>query len=70
MGAAALVVFPFATLIETRLGLPYLTPPAGAILALAAGTLLMTLLIGALASAWSAWRLSRTDAGITLREGA
>ena len=70
VGVAALIVFPFATLIETRLGLPYLTPPAGAILALAAGTALMTLVIGALASAWSAWRLSRTDAGITLREGA
>lgn len=70
VGVAALFVFPFATLIETRLGLPYLTPPAGAILALAAGTALMTLVIGALASAWSAWRLSRTDAGITLREGA
>ena len=70
VGVAALIVFPFATLIETRLGLPYLTPPAGAILALAAGTALMTLAIGALASAWSAWRLSRTDAGITLREGA
>lgn len=70
VGVAALIVFPFATLIETRLGLPYLTPPAGTILALAAGTALMTLVIGALASAWSAWRLSRTDAGITLREGA
>ena len=70
VGVAALIVFPFATLIETRLGLPYLTPPAGAILALAAGTALMTLAIGALASAWSAWRLSRTDVGITLREGA
>ena len=40
------------------------------ILALGAGTVLATLLVGALASAWSAWRLSRTDAGITLREGA
>ena len=70
VGVAALVVFPFATLIETRLGLPYLTPSVGMILALAAGTVLMTLAIGALASAWSAWRLSRTDAGITLREGA
>lgn len=70
VGIAALFVFPFATLIETRLGLPYLTPPAAVILALAAGTVLMTLVIGALASAWSAWRLSRTDAGITLREGA
>jgi len=70
VGVAALAVFPFATLIETRLGLPYLTPPAGVILALGAGTVLATLLVGALASAWSAWRLSRTDAGITLREGA
>ena len=70
VGVAAIVVFPFATLIETRLGLPYLTPPAGTILALAAGTVLATLLVGALSSAWSAWRLSRTDVGITLREGA
>ena len=68
--AAAVGVFPFATLIETRLGLPYLTPPAGTILALAAATALATVLVGALASAWSAWRLSRTDVGITLREGA
>ena len=69
VGVAALAVFPFATLIETRLGLPYLTPPAREILAMAAGTLLATLLVGALASAWSAWRLSRTDVGIALREG-
>lgn len=69
VGIAALAVFPFATLIETRLGLPYLTPPTGVILILAAGTLLATLLVGALASAWSAWWLSRTDAGIALREG-
>jgi putative ABC transport system permease protein len=70
VGVAALAVFPFATLIETRLGLPYLTPPAGVILALGAGTVLATLVVGALAGAWPAWRLSRTDAGITLREGA
>ena len=67
---AAIAVFPFATLIETRLGLPYLTPPAGVILMLALGTLLATLLIGTLASAWASWRLSRTDPGTTLREGA
>ena len=70
VGLAAMAVFPFATLIETRLGLPYLTPPMGMILALAAGTVLATVAIGALASAWAAWRLSRTDVGITLREGA
>ena len=42
----------------------------GTILALAAATVLATVLVGALASAWSAWQLSRTDVGITLREGA
>ena len=69
VGVAALAVFPFATLIETRLGLPYLTPPAREILAMAAGTLLATLLVGAEVNAWSDWRLSRTDVGIALREG-
>ena len=68
--AAALGVFPFTTLIETKLNLPYLTPSVGAVLALALGTVLATLLVGALASAWAAWRLSRTDPGTTLREGA
>ena len=70
IAAAAAVVFPFTTLIESRLGLPYLTPHAGAVLALAAGTLAATLVIGALAGGWAAYRLSRTDPGTTLREGA
>lgn len=70
VGIAALGVFPFTALIESRLGLPYLTPGAGAVLAMAAITLLVTLVVGAAASAWAAWRLSRTDPGTTLREGA
>ena len=70
VAVAALIVFPFTTLIETKLALPYLAPSATAVLALALGTVLATLLVGALASAWSAWRLSRTDPGTTLREGA
>ncbi len=70
VAVAALAVFPFTTLIETRLGLPYLAPSVGTALLLAAGTLLLTLLVGALASAWAAWRLSCTDPGTTLREGA
>lgn len=67
---AAAVVFPFTTLIETKLGLPYLTPNPATVLTLAAVTVLLTLLIGALASAWAAFRLSRSDPGTTLREGA
>ena len=70
VGIAALGVFPFTTLIETRLGLPYLTPSTGTLVKLAGGTLLATALVGLLAGTWAAARLSRTDPGTTLREGA
>ncbi len=70
VGVAALGVFPFTTLIETRLGLPYLMPAAGTLLALAGGTVLATLAVGLLAGAWAAARLSSVDPGTTLREGA
>ena len=70
VGVAALGVFPFTTLIETKLGLPYLTPAPGTLLALAGGTVLATLLVGLLAGAWAAARLSRVEPGTTLREGA
>jgi len=70
VGIAALGVFPFTTLIETRLGLPYLTPSAGVLIKLALGTMLATVLVGLLAGTWAAARLSHTDPGTTLREGA
>ena len=70
VGIAALGVFPFTRLIETKLGLPYLTPSAGALAGLALGTMLATVLVGLLAGTWAAARLSRTDPGTTLREGA
>ena len=70
VGVASLAVFPFTTLIESRLGLPYLTPSTGTVLALAGTTLLVTLLVGAIASAFAAWQLSQVDPGTTLREGA
>ena len=70
VGLAALLVFPFTTLIETKLGLPYLTPNIGTILPLGLATVLATLLVSALASVFSAYRLSRSDPGTTLREGA
>ena len=41
-----------------------------AILLLAAGTMLLTAVVSALASAFAAWRLSRTDPGTALRDGA
>ena len=71
IGAALAIalVLPFTQLIESSLGLPYLAPGWKTILGYAAGTLLLTVLIGALSSAWAAWKLSHTDPGAALREG-
>ena len=66
---AALVVYPFGGLIESRLNLPFLMPGIGPSLLLCLGTLMLMVLVGAAASARTAFRLSRVDPGITLREG-
>ena len=68
-GLAALLLFPFAQLIESSLKLPYLMPGAGTVLLLAAGTVLLSALVAALSSVIAARRLSRVDPGIALREG-
>ena len=67
---AAALVFPFTALIETSLGLPYLTPGPAETAALLAATLAATVLVGALSSAYTAGRLGRVDPGAALREGA
>jgi putative ABC transport system permease protein len=64
-----MLVFPFTTLIETSLGLPYLRPAAGTILGLALASLAATVQVGSLASSWASFRLSRVDPGTVLREG-
>lgn len=69
IGAAALLLFPFAGLIEGSLKLPYLMPGGGTILGLAAGTALLAAAAAALASMAAAYRLSRVDPGTALREG-
>ena len=66
---AALFLFPFAQLIESTLKLPYLMPDTGKVLLLAGGTMLLSVLVAALASIAAAYRLSRVDPGIALREG-
>lgn len=63
------LVLPFTKLIESSLGLPYLTPNAFSILRYAAAAVLLTVLIGAVSSAWAAWKLSHADPGTALREG-
>ena len=66
---ASLIVFPFTTLIETKLGLPYFRPAMSSVLLLGLGSLTATVIIGAVASTWASFRLSRVDPGIVLREG-
>ena len=68
-GTAALLLFPFAQLIESALQLPYLMPSAAVILLLALGTVLLSVAVSALSSMIAAYRLSRVDPGTTLREG-
>ena len=68
-GMAAVLVFPFAQLIENALKLPYLLPDAGKVLGLAAGTILLSAAVAAFSSVVAAWRLSRIDPGTALREG-
>lgn len=69
VGLAALLLFPFAQLIESALKLPYLMPRAGTVLLLAAGTVLLSMAVAALSSVMAAYRLSRIDPGTALREG-
>ena len=66
---ASLIVFPFTTLIETKLGLPYLRPEISSVTLLGLTSLAATVMIGATASAWTSFRLSRVDPGTVLREG-
>jgi len=68
LGAA--LVFPFTTLIEQSLKLPYLTPSAGIIVLCAGLALAITVISGSAASLRTAQKLSRVDPGTTLREGA
>ena len=68
IGTAALFVFPFTTLIETKLGLPYLAPTLPAILQLALFALAAAVAVGSLASAYASYRLSHVDPGTVLRE--
>ena len=69
IGIAAVGVFSFSALIESSLGLPYLVPGFGTALLLAAGTILLSIAVSALASAFAAWRISRINPGTALRDG-
>lgn len=66
----AVLIFPFTTLIETSLKLPYLTPAPGTVLLYAAAAAAVTVAAACIAGFRTALRLSRVDPGSTLREGA
>ena len=66
----AVLVFPFTTLIETSLKLPYLAPSAGTTAVFAVLAIAVTVAAGCAASLHTASKLSRVDPGSTLREGA
>ena len=69
VGVAAVGVCAFSSLIENSLGLPYLVPGFSTVLLLAAGTVLLSVAVSALAGAFAARRLSRVNPAIALRGG-
>ena len=69
VGIACALLFPFATLIFNKLGLPYLQPSFVSIGADILITFIVATLAGPLASLYSALALTRYDTYTTMREG-
>ena len=66
---AALLFFPFHTLVGTSIGLPYLAIPGRTIAWLVVAAFVPAAAVGPIACAWTAWRLGVSDTHTTLREG-
>jgi putative ABC transport system permease protein len=66
---ASLVVLPFSTLISERIGLPYLEASIFNIILLVLGSLFLSVMVGPLASLYSAFKISRAETYFTMREG-
>ncbi len=67
--AGGIAVLPVISMIEEKMRLPYLTPSIVHIVLLIAVSLGIAFVVGPVASAYSANRLSRVDAGRFLKEG-
>lgn len=67
--AASLLVFPFSTYIGNELQLPYLEPKADVIIGALALSLLLSFIVGPVASIYSAAKISRAETYLTMREG-
>ncbi len=66
---AALLVFPFSTVISDKLQLPYLLPDLGDILLLGMGAIIFALFTTLLAGSVSVRKVSQSEVILTLREG-
>jgi putative ABC transport system permease protein len=66
---ACTLIFPFSTLISERLELPYLDAPPLNILLLILGSLLLSAVVGPLASLYAALKISGAETYFTMREG-
>ena len=64
-----LMIIPFGSLIEASLNLPFLIPEPSKLILLGGVTLLVLGVIGPIAAAYAAFRLSRVDPAAILREG-
>ncbi|MBQ3936279.1 MAG: hypothetical protein II722_04405, partial [Ruminococcus sp.] len=69
IAAASAAVFPFGALIEKKTDLPMLSPGILSVTGYALIAFAAVCVTGPLASAYSAYRLSRIDTGRILREG-
>lgn len=67
--AGCLIMIPFGNLIETQLGLPYLTPSVPWIIVVAVISLVVSAAAGSLTSIVASRKISRMDTGLILREG-
>jgi len=66
---AAIVVFPFGRIIGTQMGMPFLLPGVSDSLVLLAFALVMSIAVGPVSSAYSAYKISRAETYATMREG-
>ena len=69
IGLSCLLLFPFKTLLEMSLSLPYLMPEIHVIALIALGTLISCVLSGCVSSAFASAHLSSADPGRVLRQG-
>jgi len=69
IGTAALIVFPFSTYLGDQMGIPYLQPEMSTILIIFVVSLVLSAIVGPLASAYSAHKISQAETYHTMREG-